>query len=212
MVKDLSKLSHCLETHDCNCVRSSLRSYLLKYANKIIFKYHPLGFVSSILGSPSLNVNIRLHIWNQIGSIQDFELQIHNHKFELCSYVLLGSITNITYDIQKEKDALGRLYEIEYTDNASNMKQAKSNVKIHELDRRTIIEGEFYSVLPGQFHQSISNDHYTATIVRTENLRKEAPLVYSKGEYANPLPYERDVLDNEMNKRLITELFERLSK
>jgi hypothetical protein len=94
----LAGLNEQTEIAEANAVvKKIFRSMLLEGQWKDEFYLHPLGFYyCRLFSGPS--EQIRLHIWQQ-GYIKKDDLFIHDHYYDLCSWVLCGAIRDFAYSV-----------------------------------------------------------------------------------------------------------------
>lgn len=156
-------------------------------------KAHPLGFYSISLGNINDTCAVRLHLWTKDAKIQNEHLLIHNHIFNLKSFVICGSLTNKTYNISKANDnSEGTLYSVKYTENGSSLTRVDSGYIIEQSSKTKITAGEYYCVDSSEFHETINSENsFAATILITERVKEIAPIVYGKYNMGEFLEFDR---------------------
>ncbi len=176
------------------------------------FFWHPLGF---ILGTYLSNDNekIRVHIWpNKDSKPQIPYWNIHNHIFDLTSWVLEGEITNKEYSISNEKDSDQCVYKVNYNGIESSLNKTEQNIVLKEVKCTVNPKGSVYSIDAAIFHQSIRTSQESAiTIVLSIDKECTNPLVigdiYSEEEYR----YYRKKVNLEYFEKLMNELTENIT-
>jgi hypothetical protein len=128
------------------------------------FIWHPLGFIFCEL-SKERERKIRLHIWpNNNDRMQKPAWLIHDHLFNLKSWVVAGRIENIEYSVE-EGTPNYRVYYARYEGDSSVLYRTDKEIFITENIRYLVSAGEGYSVLSGVLHQSVSVSETTSVTV-----------------------------------------------
>ena len=162
-------------------------------AENITFIWHPLGFIMCKISNEDKKI-IRLHIWpDNKCCIQKPTWLIHDHFFDLKSWVLKGTITNIEY-IVGEFDNSFQVYNTIYEKDKSILIKTKQRLSILESKRYLIKEGESYDVYAGQLHKSISSSNTTVTICETVNQFNLKPRVLGACSGRDRYSYTRNVV------------------
>lgn len=141
--------------------------------------YHPLGFIHVNLGNFD-GQGLRLHIWaSDVITPVNPLWPIHNHTFDIASYVSTGTISNITYQVEDAdvSSASNRFYSVEYINNISRLRATERLVRINHASESTARRGEIYRVNRGTFHASTSKTVFSCTVVCTFNNLEPRPLV-----------------------------------
>ena len=173
MYKELDKLTCQLQRGD-ECSMFNVNQILMNLIEQPnIFKatYHPLGFIHLKLFKKS-NVSLRLHLWQrQARKTQIPAWLIHNHIFDLESYVLCGSINNLNYKIvEAENNPSHRIYEVIYDECESQLHVTDKFVNYKLVESQIFEAGDTYKVNRGTFHTSIVEPgKFTCTLVITSN-------------------------------------------
>ncbi len=159
----------------------------------IVGKYHPLGFYSFSLGNVTDQIALRLHIWASDAKVQDDNLLIHNHTFNFKSLVLHGTIINNTYKVQESQfDDAGELFRVEYMEGSSMLTKLPGRYYLIPETTQVMQMGEYYSVESTEFHESInSSEQFSVTILYTEIVSSDPPLVFSKVSKEDIIEFNR---------------------
>lgn len=178
-------------------------------------KAQPLGFFYSDLMMRS-GQRLRVHFWmKDISLIQDSNLLIHNHSFDLTSYVYLGNFINreyLTYDPVICQNQSGRVmgaYQVTYDQNMSVLVSKFKQYCVSEGRQINIRDNQIYQIHSGEFHETNLISDIGVTIALCEydefNLPQAEVLAkipfYQKNKEIN---YQRTLIDEEVRNRLIT--------
>ena len=153
--------------------------------NDVKFYLHPLGFIYSRLYS-SENEQLRIHIWlKNYKRKEDF--YIHDHYYDLSSWILLGDIKDLLYDITvKNSNGEFIIYEGSYNENENYryLKPSNSFCNILKIEERYFTKGDKYFIEKSKYHSNeiiFKNSDYACTLVLTQNPNKiHSPKVLSK--------------------------------
>lgn len=159
------------------------------------FYMHPLGFFYCRLFN-SEEFQIRLHIW-EVDYKKKEDLFIHDHYYDLCSWVLCGKIVDYTYSIKrvKEKTKYARFTSnYKYGNNIRTLQRTTEFYQIERVLKKEITGGEKYFISKGMFHSNdiiFENTDITVTIVIGYNYNQShSPNVI--GLYDNKVYQEND--------------------
>jgi hypothetical protein len=167
------------------------------------FFLHPLGFYYSRLYYNDSN-QIRLHIWEPGYPVKE-DLFIHDHFYDLCSWVLCGEIVDYIYSVEpSEEPTAHTLFTSSYLANKNVRTLTRTNnyQKVKLIRERRINKNEKYYIPKGTFHSNkilFRESNITATIVFTLNHNKDnSPNVI--GLSSNQFYSENDPIKIEPNK------------
>ncbi|UFH60467.1 hypothetical protein [Sulfurovum mangrovi] len=173
---------------------------------QIDFFWHPLGF---IIGTYLNNgrEKIRIHIWPKDGGKKQLPYwNIHDHIFDLKSWVLKGEITNIEYDVINDNSSTKCFYDVKYIENQSLMTKSEQHISYKISKKETYAEGEIYTIDAGIFHTSEKTNIGNAlTVVLSINTDIKTPKVIGEEEGENSYQYNRNKVDSSYIKELINE-------
>lgn len=161
-------------------ITKEFKLYIEEKSSYIIFNWHPLGFVYSKLCSIPNVGDLRLHVWlDGHRKIQSPAIPIHDHIFQVNSFILTGSITNHIYELGSDSGSLYRTYEAEYINGGSLLSPTEELLTCSLKDFTTYNKGDFYKVEIGAFHETIvENDEFAATLViETNKKQTEQPKI-----------------------------------
>ncbi|USH04374.1 hypothetical protein K6Q96_21800 [Grimontia kaedaensis] len=165
----------------------------------ISFTWHPLGFMMATLLDEGRE-KIRLHLWtNTFDKAQKPTWLIHDHKFDLTSWVLSGSIKNIEYkDLALPETH--QLYSVSYSSTGSVLTKLDKVYSLAVDKTQEVNEGEAYRISAGTFHQSLSlSSKTTVTICHTTDKKNTPPLVIGDIDGMEQYYYQRSpVLADEL--------------
>ena len=170
-------------------------------------KLQPLGFYMFNLGSLNDITNIRLHIWTELGIVQDELLMIHDHRFDILSHVICGGILNRTFHINKNGDSTGTIYEVTYNETGSILKKVGKGYDALLKSQNEVLPGEFYKVSANEFHESIPiNQSFTATVIITETIPAKNAMVFGKEDIGDSITFDRREISKDIINDVITTL------
>ncbi|MBV1883883.1 MAG: hypothetical protein KUG82_19745 [Pseudomonadales bacterium] len=141
------------------------------------FTWHPLGFVMCKLSQEN-EKNIRLHIWpNSSEHVQEPQWLIHDHMFDLKSWVLSGKIENIEYEIASDFPIYS-IYQASYEQDKSILHRTEQDLSIKVKNKSVVSSGQIYEIASGILHQSISLSNSTAvTVCETIDRLDKNPII-----------------------------------
>ncbi|MBT8124761.1 MAG: hypothetical protein KJO81_08055 [Gammaproteobacteria bacterium] len=171
------------------------------------FTWHPLGFIFCRLSIEG-NRKIRLHIWpKNKGKVQKPSWMIHNHLFDLKSWVIKGQILNIEYKAYADNDGEFTFYTACYKGEKSIIERTDEIIGLEEIRRFLVNVGENYQIPAGRLHESIAvHDSISITICETIDKSDKPPLVVGRNIGEQLFTYLRsDVADSVINE-IINEL------
>jgi hypothetical protein len=118
-------------------------------------RYHPLGFLDATLRRDD-EARLQLHIWDPlVGRQQTLVSGCHSHGWLLTSFVLVGQLTNVSYEVVHDARGSQQLYEVTYGPEraASTSRLAHGGrVQARVVREQVFSDGDVYDVLPAQFH------------------------------------------------------------
>lgn len=180
-----------------NCVKNIFEEILRdRWDSK--FYLHPLGFYYCRIAERQGN-QIRLHIWEANYSMKK-DLFIHDHYYDLCSWILVGKILDYTYSVLPAKGQSAYTKFIsDYINNENNrtLNRTDEFQNIEQKGERILRKGEKYFINKETYHSNkvlFDESQITATLVYTFNhSENHSPKVIglSVNEYYledNPLP------------------------
>ena len=117
--KDVSRLQQLIEPLIHSCDVNADHARVIK---------HPLGFINYPLAESDA-YTLRLHIWPY--GIDQLPI-IRNHVRDLTSYIVTGSIRNLTYEVHPDTDKPSyRLAEVQYDGLRNVLEASKTTVSCH---------------------------------------------------------------------------------
>ncbi len=141
--------------------------------NSLIATVHPLGFYVVKLPSPQ-SEDWRFHFWEKgERQLTGIPATIHNHDCVVESLVLIGSLTNMVYEIEPDRGGNFGLFAVYYggdryaPETQNKLVNTKVRVGAREICRSVIAVGESYLVERFSYHEAVVPEgQYTATLVR----------------------------------------------
>ena len=169
----------------------------MKFGQK--FSWHPLGFILCKL-SEEREKKIRIHIWpNDNDRVQNPAWLIHDHLFDLKSWVISGEIENTEYWIKDEIPNYC-LYEAKYENDSSILCRTNKKVYISLKSKTLVRSGEVYEVPSDVLHQSLSvSKAASLTVCETIDKLGRSPIIAGDIDGLDFYTYERsEVTENEL--------------
>lgn len=174
------------QNNDIDKIRSTVKTifYMILEEDKWLenFFLHPLGFYYCRLHHDDYN-QFRLHIWEPGYPIKE-DLYIHDHFYDLCSWVLCGKIEDYTYSVEpSENISEYALFTSSYLadKNLRTLTKTDQHMNVKLVSTRIIESGEKYFIPRETFHSNkilFGSSTITATFVYTFNHKKNnAPNV-----------------------------------
>lgn len=160
-------------------------------------RYHPLGFIYYKMYEFSNNETFRIHIWNGQSKIQEPIMDIHNHFYDVNSYVLSGLLFNDLYEITKEKEPTHCVYSGSYVNESTRiLTKTELEKNLSPLGRQIINKDNLYSIKKSEIHSGGNlNDEITITIVFSENPGNPEPLVFGPLKGQEKYIYESNLVE-----------------
>ncbi len=170
------------------------------------FIWHPLGFILCKLSEEG-EKKIRLHIWpNNNDRMQKPAWLIHDHLFNLKSWVVAGRIENIEYSVEEGTPNF-RVYHARYEEDSSVLYRTDKKIFITEKIKYLVSAGERYSVPSGMLHQSVSVSETTSvTVCETIDQPSIIPSIAGDISGADKYSYTRVKVDESDFQSIIAKI------
>jgi predicted metal-dependent enzyme (double-stranded beta helix superfamily) len=139
------------------------------------FNQHPLGFVHVLLCRED-RYALRLHVWPDHDRYEQQPYwPIHNHKFDLISRLITGSLTNRSYRVEQTRHETGfQLYDVRYEIGKSIMSPSGMHVEVVASGSEHVRAPHVYSISAGTFHDTyVAVGDFTATLILTKDCLPE---------------------------------------
>ena len=209
MHKILKRINQGFLNKDPYLVYKNIKDYFESNSNDVKFKKHPLGFIFYNLGHLSDSEEFRIHIWDKNYYSQDDDLQIHNHSFDFESFVVIGKIENVCYQLNEDSQSFGYKYQVKFVDNKSFLDLLSHNIKIEIISKEFISAGKFYKLFRSEFHESYNLDPFSITLIKIVKPESfNPPIVYSPKKIKNYLSFNRSDFSNDESKLIINKIIE----
>jgi hypothetical protein len=147
--------------------------------------WHPLGFANVKVPLSSISA-VRLHIWPPIGlaPVSTKEL-VHDHTWDLTSYVVLGRLTNVLLELHDGGDSGVRknLVEITHEGDVDVLASLRRQVTVRVASASDYGPGDVYQIPARMFHQTHVQARPTATLVVGTERRGRATQVLADEGY-----------------------------
>jgi hypothetical protein len=174
--------------------------------------WHPLGFLTIVLGKSTRREKISLHVWPQEERrTQDPPWLVHRHVWHLVSHVLAGSVTNLYYDVKSapaDSAGLHRLYYVHPANDEVSVILATANlVTCDRAQVENIGAGTTYEVPVNRFHTTVSPEAtFAATLIATGTYLREKSDVVGDLDGLPRYEYRRVGVEPEILSRNLEQL------
>lgn len=134
---------------------------------------HPLGFrVVRISDGP---VSLRLHLWKGAACEQP-GFEIHDHAFDLKSYIVAGVVRQRTYSAVSAIDGQHAVYRVTYEDGRSALAHSGERVRVEPVDDERFAQGDTYTLPAGQLHEANREGCDTAITLVLTTAKTASPV------------------------------------
>ncbi len=170
------------------------------------FVWHPLGFILCKLSEEGRK-KIRLHIWPSSNErVQKPVWLIHDHLFDLKSWVLSGAIENTEYEVTNSSPNFS-VYQASYDQDKSILHRTVKKICIREKSKSVVRTGGIYKVASGVLHQSISLSESTSlTVCETIDCLNKTPIIAGDISGLDTYSYTRAVVHDSDLYSIIEEI------
>lgn len=127
---------------------------------------HPLNFVAIRIEDEN-GIGLRLHLWNDGFHFGQSGFEVHDHIFELDSFVVEGIVRQTIYEIEPRDDGEFSAYEVNYERDAATLVPVRNQLKLRTVEVDDISQGSRYSLKPGVFHRLEPQTLTAITLVLT---------------------------------------------
>jgi hypothetical protein len=148
---------------------------------------HPNGFIqldledstasASTLSGYGQSARSRLHIWPHRPLVkQRSDHFIHDHRFDMCSTILMGHMVNRVYEFEEQENGTDEIQRAEYKtrhDSTITPTGIRGRTLCKHIDSCT--PGEMYALRAGLLHSSTTYG-YTATYMQSLRGYPEMPV------------------------------------
>lgn len=149
----------------------ALRSTAL---SRVPIRRHPLGFFVAKV-EDGKGTALRLHLWPKVGSGLQDGFEVHDHLFDLESYVIQGAVQETTYVAEAAHEGPHRIYNVVYESDSSRLSASGTTISLKVTRERTIAAGESYELPAGVLHLLQATMDRSVTLVLTQD-RLLAPI------------------------------------
>ncbi|MDF2981499.1 MAG: hypothetical protein K0Q69_1271 [Devosia sp.] len=164
------------------------------------WRSHPLGFFV-IKKDITPQRALRLHVWPERWAVAEGQemADIHDHIFDLFSFVALGEVTNETFDVVDDPEGQHRILPIQYVGDSSGGTQVEA--RLLRLTLRTSESheaGDVYRVPAGTIHRGGLKRGPAVTVLATERVPSiTSPRVIMGRGVPAPPSFDRKSPDGE---------------
>lgn len=190
--KNIIKISE-----SCNKIIKDLKS------NDLMI--HPLGFYYNNLFEFENNEKFRIHIWSNNSERLKPLMDIHNHYYNVISYVVTGHIFNTLYSSSKSIPSTHSLYSGSYDkDGKRILKKTGQNFNLKKIVQNKIKAGNLYIIDKAEIHKGeVPSSEFTITIVYTEKPTNPNPQVFGKINKEDEYTFPKLMIDKNEVKYIL---------
>lgn len=210
-----NKLATAFKTKDQKILVSEVSNFIIilkqsDLLNKTL-RFHPLGFMYSKIHKFQNNDSLRVHIWSKETYKQEPLMDIHNHFYNVNSFVYQGCIINRLFgisDLDSNSVATHSIYSGSYLSNDQRILTRTGSTKKLWLEKEIIInQGSLYEISKSEIHSGSSCcEDFTLTVVYTESEGNPNPLVFGPIEGKSQYQYKSkkvpDIIVNDMKNQI----------
>ena len=170
--------------------------------------WHPLGFVSCVIRKEESVLTTRIHYWPKLERrTKNPNWPIHNHTYDLSSYILDGQVRDTQYRLTVGDDYV--VYLVSYFEQNSTITRTEKQTSVETTINTLRTSGEEYSVPLGVFHQTnVLINESAMSLVVLSNFADDKPHVLgSPGK--DCYPYDRMEFDKSQFWDRVSEVINR---
>jgi hypothetical protein len=142
-------------------------------AEKMFF--HPLGFAYSELFVFSNGDRIRVNIWSLVRHQQTPLMEVHDHFYNITSFVVMGRMINRLYAVNEESSPNRAIYKGTFDPvEGRTLKKTEKCLNAEVVNTEIVKRGELYCLPKGRLHSSyVPVDEFACTFVLAS--QRDAP-------------------------------------
>lgn len=168
-------------------------------------RVHPNGFLQLDLADDGTR---RLHIWHPDLPRQDVKTAIHDHIFDMVSFVHKGTLVQVELDftLNHEGHPDHEIYMARY-DGRSKSQLEPTGVLVarQHFDRYPVGEGEVYTQPAFTFHESVPGTEVVVTMMDKQSVHRGEPRVLVPVGQEPDNSFRREDADEQFLWKLIEE-------
>ncbi|MEA2240149.1 MAG: hypothetical protein QOC81_4873 [Thermoanaerobaculia bacterium] len=162
------------DTRNASLLRQSVHDALVASVYECVL--HPLGFYLIRLAARG-DTTVRLHYWPAYEREDGTAITpYHDHVWALTSCILFGSLENVLLELHTDTSGDFQVAEINQVGNVDEVVPASYCVQLSVKSNVTYRIGEFYEILPREFHYTnVQPQEATLTVVRAKVVAQGGP-------------------------------------
>jgi hypothetical protein len=170
--------------------------------------FHPLGFVYTELFEFENRDTIRINIWDTVRHYQEPLMEIHNHFYNLNSFIIKGKMINNLYKTNPNENPNYAIYMGTYNQTSGRTlkkTEKKLNVQLEKIQE--INQNEIYNISPDRLHSSfVPIEQFTCSFVYASERGTPTSMILGPIDGLNEYYYHNKLVD----KKVIDEIFEKI--
>ncbi|MGK0420694.1 MAG: hypothetical protein ACJAT9_000353 [Polaribacter sp.] len=185
---------------DIEKIKEKVFQLLSEFSNGYLrekLRIHPLGFFFCRLHEFSNKETIRIHVWLDKHTIQKPLMDIHNHFYNISSFIITGTVSNTLFKVLKTEPYTHSVYIGSYRENEKRvLTNQKDYYKLEEGETQIINEGELYEIKKSEVHKGDTiNNTLSISLVYTEEPSNPTPLVFGPIKELNEYEYSSHIVN-----------------
>lgn len=161
-------------------------------------RYHPLNFVA-IRAEDGAGLGLRLHLWDSRFRFGQQGFEVHDHVFDLDSFVVSGTVRQTLYEAESTDEGELAAYEVQYGTHAALLKAVHDRLKLNVTRVDDFSEGQRYELPPRVLHRLELVTLAAITLVLTR-MGAGSPVSIGPAAYSPPPLIKRLPIRNSLGR------------
>jgi hypothetical protein len=153
-----------------------------------VARRHPLNFLV-IKTDDGAGTALRLHLWNMSFKFGQSGFEVHNHVFDIDSFVIDGCVRQTIYAAEADTVGAWEAYQVSYDDAGSSLVPTHSRLALRAVREDVFTAGDRYKLSHGMLHSLRLLSKSAVTLVLT---RAHEGAAISVGPYDSVTRLETD--------------------
>jgi hypothetical protein len=152
-----------IEAARARCFHSTLADSSLAWTEA---RRHPLNFIAFKSEDHRGRV-LRLHLWNEALSFGQDGFEVHDHVFDIESFVVEGAVRQTLYEAVSDPSGAWEVFRVSYSSGGSDLTATNDRVTLRVLQEEIHREGDRYRLDEGILHRLVPATRTAVTLVLT---------------------------------------------
>lgn len=127
---------------------------------------HPLNFVV-LKSEDDAGRALRLHLWNEAFNFGQDEFDVHDHVFDIDSFIVQGAVHQTLYNALPDPSGAWVTFQVSYSAGGSNLMATDDRITLRVLREEVHREGDRYRLDNGILHRLVPATRTAVTLVLT---------------------------------------------